>query len=156
MEAEAVSKGAEIGWSIYEVLAPCLAAIVAWVSARLAGLIRAKTRNEMVEGILLRLNESVAEAVKAVNQQTREILGRAREPDSPGGRKLTMQEARLLREHALKYIRSYWGLKGIKELARILGLELGGELDSYLLNKIEAYVGREKSNRIRADPRRIT
>ena len=43
-----------------------LTALLAWVSMKVAAWIRAKTQNEYVAGTLLRLNDSVFTAVKAV------------------------------------------------------------------------------------------
>lgn len=122
MEAETVSMWESALWTAYGFLAPAAAAAVVWASGLFSGLIRTKMKNEHAAGILVRLNESVADAVLAVNQQTRELLGKAREPSSPGGRALTAAEARHLKSAAVNYVLSYWGEKGIRELAKVLGL----------------------------------
>lgn len=154
MEAEAVSKGAEIGWTIYEMLAPILAAALTWVSAKLAGWIRAKTKNELAAGMLVRLQDSVVDAVKAVNQQTVELLGRAKHPHSPGGVKLTKTEANQLKKAAMEHVRAYWGEKGFKELMKVLGLGGVQQLDKVIATKIEAAVNdnKERARAAAADP----
>lgn len=156
MEAEAATKSVEVGWSIYEMLAPVVVTALAWISARVSGLIRAKTKNELAAGMLVRLNESVLDAVQSVNQQTDELLRRARHPDSPRGTDLSSQEAQLLKTTAISFVKAYWGAKGLRELAGVLGLSMGAELDDLISSKIEAFVGREKAHRIRADPTWVT
>lgn len=142
----------EIGLTIYEALAPLLMAAIGWVSVKLANFIKAKTKNEMMAGVLIRLNESVTDAVKAVNQQMVEIIGRAKDPNSPGGKKITTDEALKLHDAAKAFVRSYWGEKGLKELAYVLGFgSLFGKIDEQGLNnmlttKIEAAVNEEKKN----------
>lgn len=123
---EPASGTQEAFWTAYDILAPALMVAMGYATVWLTGVIRQRIRNDVVAGLLSRLTVSVATAVKAVNQQQREILGHTRSNDSPGGRKLTKQEAALLKGTAIAHVKEYWGPKGLKELARIL---VGGERD---------------------------
>ena len=148
METETAAPAIELGITMYEALAPVVLAIVTWLSARLTAGIRATVENRHAERILTRLNASVLDAVEAVHQQTVELIGRAREPGSPGGDKLTQSEVDKLRDAALAYVRSFWGPKGLAELAKVLGYDamssVGGPIDTALKAKIEATVAARK------------
>ncbi|MBT8102931.1 MAG: hypothetical protein KJO95_08165 [Gammaproteobacteria bacterium] len=136
-------------WAAYDVLAPVAAAALTWAVAWLTGLVRARLRNDYVDGMTRRLNDSIEDAVDAVNQQLDALLAAAKLPRSPGGKRLTATEARTLKRAAVEQVRSYWGAKGLKELAKILGFG-GGEhaahqLHTVIDNKIEAAVYRRKT-----------
>ena len=146
MPSDPVSQITELGWTVYQIVAPILGAAATWVAARIALWIRAKTRNELVAGILVRLNDSVIDAVRAVNQETSSILGRARDPTSPGGAKLTQSEATKLRRCAIEHVKSYWGVRGLAELVRVLGIA-AEDVEKIIVGKLEATVGEEKRSR---------
>lgn len=147
-----VSDAAQLGLSIYEMLLPVLLAGLTWLGAHLSAWIKSKTKNEALAGILVRLNQSVFDGVKAVNQNMANLLGEAKAPGSPGGAKITEAEAAKLKAAALDHVKSYWGAKGLGEMAKVLGF--GGDmagLDKMLSNKIEAAVGDVKAKAL--DPK---
>lgn len=129
----------ELAWTVYEILAPFLTALLAWVSMKVAAWIRAKTQNEYVAGTLLRLNDSAFTAVKAIEQTLVRELKAAKTPASAGGVRLTAEEAEQVKQAALAEVRSYWGPKGVRELATILGLN-DEALQRVLSSKLEAAV----------------
>lgn len=144
---ENLSSGWQLGLTLYEILIPILVAGLMWLKVRIIGWIKAKTKNETLAGILSRLNESVFEAVKMVNEQMKDLIGKAKDPASPGGTQITLEEAAKLRKAALDYVKAYWGEKGLKELAHVLGfggvLGMGTDekgLERLIANKIEAAV----------------
>ena len=150
MDAEAATRTQEIVWTIYDILAPALTAAVSYVAIWLTGVIRARVKNDIAAGLLQRLTESVTDAVKAVNQRQRELVGNAHKVDSPGGRKLTSNEAATLRRAAIDYVKAYWGPKGLRMLARILvdgerdTERASGQIDRVIEAKIEAAVSDTK------------
>lgn len=115
-------------------LSPVTLAGLTWLSLKLAEFIRAKVDHTYLQGVLLRLNDSVLIAVKDVEQR---LVEEAR--DATQDRKLTPQEARRFKEVAMGQLRSYLGPKGLQELSRILGLSSAG-VNSVLDAKIEAAV----------------
>lgn len=140
-----------VGWTVYDIMAPAISVAVGYVVVMLTGLIRARVKNDLARGLLRRLTESVADAVGAVNQETHALLKQARHGSSPDGRRLTKQEREALKAGAVSYVKSYWGPRGLKELARILA---DGEADpdaaarqveSVITTKIEAEVARQKA-----------
>jgi hypothetical protein len=144
---------AQTGLTLYEMLIPILVAGLLWVKAHLANWIRSKTKNETLAGIMVRLNESVFESVKAVNEQMKDLIGKAKDPASPGGVKITEAEAKQLKDAALGHVKAYWGKKGMKEMAKVLGFGgffgLGSDssgLDKLIANKIEAAVNDVKKD----------
>lgn len=156
---EVVSTGVEWGLTVYQMLASVITAGLAWVGVKVSALIKNKIKNEMVGGMLARLNDSAFEAVKAVNEQMKDLIGKAKDPASPGGVKITIDEAAKLREAALEHVKSYWGPKGLKELAYVLGFGsmLGFKTDSEGLekmigNKIEAAVNEVKATAANPQP----
>ena len=139
-----------IGWTVYDILATALAAAVGYAAVFLTGVIRAKVKNDVAAGLLQRLTESVADAVCAVNQQTHELLKAARARDSPGGSKLTREEAAMLRRAAVGYVKAYWGPKGLRLLAQVLADgernrdKAEAQVNRVIEAKVEAAVGLEK------------
>lgn len=144
METE-VDGAVKMGLGIYEMMAPLITAALGWVAVKLGNLIRAKTKNEYLASTLARLNDSVFDAVKSVNQQSKRMLEEARDPASPGGEKITKEEADMLKNAAMEHVKSYWGKKGMKELGKVLGF--GGLLG---FGKDEAGVEKLISDKIEA------
>jgi len=149
---EAVSSGAQVGLTVYEMAAGVIAAGLTWLMGWIGKKIASGVKNDYVSGMLVRLDDSVFEAVIAVNQTMKTMIGKARDPGSPGGTSITVAEADLLKEAAWSHVKSYWGSKGIKKIAAIAGF--GGAFgigkpdaagfESMVKNKIEAAVGTVK------------
>lgn len=139
-----------IGWTVYDILASALTAAIGYVVIYLTGVIRSRVQNDVAAGLLTRLTESVGDAVAAVNQQQQELVRKAKLPQSPGGYRLTKQEAALLRQSAIRYVKSYWGPKGLRMLARVLADgerdqdRAAAQVDRVIEAKIEAAVRRGK------------
>ncbi len=115
-------------------LSPVVLAVLTWLGARLAALIQAKVRNEYLRGALVRLDDAVFTAVKAIQQDTVAAIKKA----SADGR-LTDDEVTEIRRAAVDSVKAQLGLKGLAELARILGLS-DGVVETFLGNKVEAAV----------------
>lgn len=124
-------------WSLFQAASPLILAAVTYLSVRLASLIKAKTSNAYLQGVLLRLNDAVVVAVKEVNQTMVEAL-----KASDGGKlsETSKQNAKLA---ALQTIKAHLGPKGIAELAEVFGVA-GVALDNLLGTRIEAAVGASK------------
>ncbi len=149
---EFVSGGGTFGLTVYQMLAGVITAGLTWLAVKLGSLIKSKIRNELLGGMLARLNGSVFEAVKAVNEKMRDLIGKSKDPASLGGVKITKDEAKMLQMAALDHVKSYWGPKGLKELGHILGfggpMGLGTDavgLDKMITNKIESAVNEVKA-----------
>lgn len=123
-----------LGWTIFEVLSPVLIAALTWVAAKVAQLITAKVKNEYLRGVLVRLDDAVLSAVREVHQVTVEALKSARADGQ-----LTPDERAQVKQVAVDGAKSYLGSKGLAELAKVLGLDLGG-VDKLLGTRIEAAV----------------
>ncbi len=124
----------ELGLKVFEALSPLLLAALTWVAAKAAQYIAAKVKNEYVRGVLVRLDDAVLAAVREVQQVTVEAI----KAGSADG-KLTPEERARVKQAAIDSVKSHLGMKGIAELAKILGLE-GGAIEKLLSTRVEAAV----------------
>ncbi len=120
--------------NLSELLQPVLIAGLTLLSGWTLKLIAAKVRMEYLRGVLIRLDDAVLSAVKEVSQTYVDALKNGRADGT-----LTDEESRKAKELALASAKSYLGMKGLSELARVLGLG-SGEAQSLLSSKIEAAV----------------
>lgn len=131
----------ELGLKVLQVLSPILLAALTWVAAKIAQYIQAKVKNEYLRGVLVRLDDAVLAAVREVQQVTVETIKSA----SADGR-LTPDERARVKQAAIASVKSHLGMKGINELAKILGLETGA-VDRLLSTRVEAAVHDLKTSR---------
>ena len=101
-----------------EVLAPLLMALLGWFSFVTTRWINARIRNEYLKGALLRLDDAVYIAVRAVQQTVVDDL-RAKADDG----KITPREATEAKNRAVQSVKDYLGAKGLAELQRVLDLD---------------------------------
>lgn len=118
-----------------EALSPVLLAILAWIGAKLAALIQAKVKNEYLRGALSRLDDAVFNAVRAVEQS---VVSEIRKANEDGV--ITPEERAQIKAAAIAAVKGQLGLKGLGELAKVLGIGAGA-VDSFLGDRIEAAVG---------------
>ena len=115
--------------------------VLAWLGALLVGLLSkyviGKIKSGAVHDIMQRALIEVDTAVSYVWQTYAKSLKAANEDG-----KLTAAEKETAKDLALAAAKSYIGTKGIKSLARILGLD---SVDSWLGGKIESSVVRLKA-----------
>lgn len=124
----------ELGLKVLQVLSPILLAALTWVAAKIAQYIQAKVKNEYLRGVLVRLDDAVLAAVREVQQVTVEAIKSA----SADG-KLTAEERAGVKQAALNSVKSHLGMKGLGELAKVLGLD-GGAVERLLSTRVEAAV----------------
>ncbi|MFZ5895044.1 MAG: hypothetical protein ACOY0T_28550 [Myxococcota bacterium] len=117
-----------------EALSPVFLAILSWLSLRVAQFINAKVKNEHVAGVLHRLDDAVAVAVRQVEQV---IVAELKAASSDGI--LNAEERIRVKGAALAAARSYIGFKGLLEIGKILGLKRD-ELDRLVEARVEAAV----------------
>lgn len=125
-------------------LSPVLTALLGWISVRLAAWIKAKTKNELVGGMLIRLSTSIISLVREAEQTSVLAIKKAKSSDSPGGEVLTPEEAADVRATVLDSFKALWGDKGMEELRTVLGLDGVESVDRLLVSKIEEAVHLEK------------
>lgn len=115
-------------------LSPLVMLGLGYVSKLLADLIKAKTKNEYLSGVLVRLNTSVVDAVKAIEQSVVEEIKKA----SADG-VITDAERLSIKQAALDAVKSYLGVKGLNEIGKVLGLS-NAAVEGLISDKIEAAV----------------
>lgn len=126
--------GADIGVQVFQVLSPVVLAVVTWVAAKLAQLINARVKNEYLRGVLVRLDDAVLSVVREINQVTVEaIKSTSVDGRLPPGARETIKTA------ALNAVKAHLGVKGVAEVARVLGLD-GPAVDRLIGTRIEATV----------------
>ena len=131
----------ELGLKVLQILSPILLAALTWVAAKAAQYIQAKVKNEYLRGVLVRLDDAVLTVVREVQQVTVEAI----KSGSADG-KLTPDERARVKQAAIESVKSHLGMKGISELAKILGLE-SGAIDKLLSTRVEAAVHDLKASR---------
>jgi hypothetical protein len=131
----------ELGLKVLQILSPILLAALTWVAAKAAQYIQAKVKNEYLRGVLVRLDDAVLTVVREVQQVTVEAI----KSGSADG-KLTPDERARVKQAAIDSVKSHLGMKGISELAKILGLE-SGAVDKLLSTRVEAAVHDLKASR---------
>ena len=133
----------DLGLTLAEILSPLLVAGLTWVSVKVADLVRAKVKNTYLEGTLVRLNDTVFTVVKDMNQTVVKGIKAAKDPDSPGGTSLTKEEKNSIKSQAMSEVKALLGIKGLGELAKVLGLS-DGSVHQFIGAKIEAAVADTK------------
>jgi len=124
----------DIGYKVAEIVLPVLLAGLTWASAKLAMYIRAKVKNEYLKGALVRLNDAVLAAVKEAQQVA---VGGLKAANADG--KITAEEKAKIKDDVLAVVRSHLGMKGLAEIAKVLGLD-NAAMESLLSSKVEAAV----------------
>lgn len=140
-----------------------LAALLSWAAIELTRWIRAHTANTVVSGILARLTDVVRQVVADIAQTSADDLRRATSPDSPGGRKITADEAAEMKANAIANVKTFLGPKGIRLLMKASGIGSERKLNDLIGSKIEAEVRALKTpgslvlkgGRDPAEPRRM-
>lgn len=128
-------------WQLFQVCSPALLALIGWLSLKLADLIKAKTDNAYVQGVLLRLNDAVWTAVREVEQT---MVGALKATNTDGSGKLTETSQANAKTAAINTIKEHLGPKGLAELGDIIGVA-GPALDQFLGKRVEAVVNAAKA-----------
>lgn len=126
--------GSDIGFGIFKALSPVVLGAFTWVAAKLGQWISARVRNEYLRGVLTRLDDTVVSVVREIHQVTVDALKAA----TVDGR-LPPSARETVKQSALAAIKSHLGVRGVGELAKVLGLD-GPGIDRLIGTKIEAAV----------------
>lgn len=119
---------------VVEALAPVLMAALTWAGLKVAGLINAKTKNEYLRGVFLRLNDAVLAAVRETEQT---IVAQLKTAAADG--KLTDDEKRDVKRAALDSVKAHFGPSGMSDIAKTL--DLGEDsLEKMISARLEAAV----------------
>ena len=124
----------DLGLRILVLFSPILLAALAWASARLAQFITAHVKNAYLKNALVRLDDAVFSAVKELEQT---LVAEVKA--SSGDGKLSAADRDRIKRAAMDKVKSYLGMKGIAEIATILGLSPEA-LDGVIGTRIEAAV----------------
>lgn len=150
---EPVGQGWQLGFTVYELLAPILTAFLSALSVKVAQFISARIEHEALAGVLVRFSDSLFAAVKQTNQTLKDEILKAKDPKSPGGIGITAEEAARLKDavwHQLKI--EYGGLAGLRQVLKVLGLDDDG-MKHWVDGRIEAAVHDVKMlERVSANP----
>jgi hypothetical protein len=124
------------GWItiVLTALAPILAALIGWLGVKIAAWITQATSNEMLKGVLTRLDTAVFNVVKETMMTT---IDAAKAADANG--QLPAAVGVAAKDAALVKIKSYLGVEGWKQLMLVLGLD-DAQAASYVATKLEATV----------------
>ncbi len=129
--------------NILQLCAPILTAVLGWIGIKVAALIRVKIKNQLVASAMVRLTDAVITYVREAEQTMVTSYKTAKKADSPGGEKLSAVEATRIKEDVVAKIKALWGIKGLEQLGKILGLS-DTTLTDYIHAKVEEVVQVEK------------
>jgi hypothetical protein len=121
----------QIAVAALEIGSPLLVAILSWLATKLAQLVQARVKNEYLRGVLVRLDDAVLTVVREIQQVTVDTIKAA----TPNG-KLTPDVQAMLKQSALTAIKQHLGPRGVKELARVLGID-GDGVDRLIGTRVE-------------------
>lgn len=124
----------EVALKSLAALSPALVGALSWLSIKGANWIAAKTTNEYMKGVYVRLNETVMSAVREADQV---FVAEMKEASVDG--KITPEERVQIKTKVINTVKSHFGMKGLAELSKIFGLS-GSEVDKFLSTKVEAAV----------------
>ena len=110
-------------------LGTAIAGLFTWGMLKLRQLVSAKVSNEILKGILTRLNDAVETAVKSVAQA---YVDPMKKSNDFGPEAQTVAKAK-----AIEAVKSYMGQKGLNELTKVMGWNA---VDENLDAKVEAKV----------------
>lgn len=126
----------ETGLTLLDVLATVLTALLAWMGTRLATWLKAKSKNEVVGGMLARTTDVMFTLVREAEQTAVAGIRKAKEPGSPGGVHITQDEGKAIKDSVVKGFKDLFGPKGIEEIGKALGFTAEG-VEKFLGAKVE-------------------
>ena len=124
--------------AVLPIVVTVVTALLGLAAVSIRQLIAVKVANETVAGILTRLNDTVWLVVGEIQRIEVEALQEATSPESPGGRKITRDEAERLANIALERVREYLGADGLATLMFVLGLKTEVAANRFLRGRIQA------------------
>jgi len=131
------------------VLLPIIATVlslgIAWLGKTLNAWLGVKVKNERLRLVLRRMSEVICTVVLELQQTEVAVLKTALDDGSPGGRKITKEEGQILLETALRKVRTYLGVDGLKLLTYVLGFTGEKALNDFLVSRIEATIHTTKN-----------
>ncbi len=122
-----------------EPLAALAVAAFTWVCAWGARWIASHTKNEKIRAGIFRLDDAVTAAVGEVQQTVVDVI---KQQTKDG--KLSMEDAAAVRTAAIGTIKAHFGIKGLSELQKTMGLS-EADLISMLTARIEAAVQKSRN-----------
>lgn len=114
-----------------------ISAVIGYVVTLLRRLILEKVAKEQLQGLLLRLTEGAAIAVRETYQRWVEA--------AKAEGKFDDEAKERARKEALDYLKTYIGPKGLTLLSYILGFNTEVELEKLLTGRIESAIAEEKN-----------
>lgn len=114
-----------------------LVAGLGWVLKKAADYFASKTDSVYGQGVIRRLAALAGTSVAEVERRYVAAIKKGREPDSPGGTKLTPEEQQYANNEALSVLKGFLGATGLKEIGKVLGLSTSNDIDSVLRSVID-------------------
>jgi len=124
--------------ALLPVIVTALSLGIVWLGKTLNAWLSAKVKHERLQLVLRRLSEVVCTVVLELQQTEVAELQKAFNATSPGGVKITKEEANALLTTALNRVRSYLGEDGLKLLMFVLGFTSETDVNHFLISRIEA------------------
>jgi hypothetical protein len=142
----------DILWTIAPYAITLILAGLTWLGGLLSKKLLGSIKNEAIANAVVRFQAEVLSAVKMVGQTLKQEILKARAPASPGGAKVTEEEAKRLKEAVWDALKdAYGGMDGIKKALAVLGLEDAAWM-KWIDTKIEAAVSDVKRAEAAAQP----
>lgn len=112
-----------------DVILPLLGIVATWAGVHLQALLKARVKNERVQGALSRLATITVASVKEVEQTFLSELNT-----------VTSADLEKARNAAVAKIRSHVGPRGLEELKGVMGYDEGSDVDRLIVTTLESTV----------------
>lgn len=113
-QSQEISENWNLALSGYLLCASILVSALIYLINKAGKYLSERTNNEIFKGIISRFTHSVSDAVVFVDQTLRKEIEKKKDPNSPGGVKITESEKKDLKLAVWEALRrEYGGLKGI-------------------------------------------
>ena len=134
-----------------EALQPFLLSALTLAAAAGTRWLAGKFRNERIAAAILRVDDAAIKVVRSISAAWVDAIKAGRAPDSESGAVLTQAEKAKARSEALRALKAYMGVSGLRELKWVITGD-SGTIDDFLMAALEAALANTKVNDKAAAP----
>lgn len=138
-DPEMAGTGWDIATTIYMLAGGLLLGLVTWLGAKLGKWLNTKHSNEWWAGTLARFNTALMDGLKAAHTKLKKGIEEAKDPNSPGGSRITKAEMEQIKAEVWDFLKDRYG--GMSGLTSALGVFVGGNVENWVSSKIDAAMG---------------
>lgn len=133
-------------WSIIAAAVSLVAVAILWGVARLSGWLKGRTQNDLLRRVISGFENMVTSVVREFEQVITNKIKAGKDPNSPGGTKLTPEEQKDILNAAVDKVCELFTIPGLMKIAAAFGASATNEkqVRAFVATKVEAEVNRQK------------